>query len=409
MIRVRRPPSDERMAPNQTVGGTDVFDEPQRQAALDALQILDTPRDERVDRVARLAKEMFGVPMVAVSLIDRDRQWRKTQIGLGADEAPRQDSFCDYTVRQDRPVVIEDAALTDLFRENPFVVGDPHLRFYAGHPLHAPGGEPIGTLCVLDTEPHTLDDAQRDLLRDLALWVQSELANDAELDQAAVIQSALRPHTHPEIAGYTIAGGSVSRGALAGDFYDLGVHHGALRITLADAMGKGTGPALVAASVRASLRTAPERGLTESIAEIDRLLEEDLGDTAMFVTAVHAELTPASGDLEVIDAGHSLAFILRADGSWEHLRSTSLPLGMGMGLQPPEVREPRRSRLEPGDAFVCCSDGLLDVLDPEDPYAHVYRVLSELGPDGAIREAMGLATADTATDDITVVVVRRDA
>ncbi len=386
-----------------------MFDERQRQAALDALEILDTPRDERVDRVARLAKEMFGVPMVAVSLIDRDRQWRKTQIGLGADEAPRQDSFCDYTVSQDRPVVIEDAALTDLFGDNPFVIGDPHLRFYAGHPLHAPGGEPIGTLCVLDTEPHTLDDAQLDLLRDLAFWVQSELANDAELDHAAVIQSALRPHTHPEVAGYTIAGGSVSRGALAGDFYDLGIVDGALRITLADAMGKGTGPALVAASVRASLRTAPERGLAESIAEIDRLLEEDLGDTAMFVTAVHAELTPETGDLEVIDAGHSLAFILRADGSWEHLRSTSLPLGMGMGLQPPEVREPRHSRLEPGDAFVCCSDGLLDVLDPDDPYAHVYRVLSELGPDGAIREAMGLATADTATDDITVVVVRRDA
>jgi serine phosphatase RsbU (regulator of sigma subunit) len=128
----------------------------------------------------------------------------------------------------------------------------------------------------------------------------------------------------------------------------------------------------------------------------------------MFVTAVHAELTPESGDLELIDAGHSLAYILRADGSWEHLRSTSLPLGMGMGLQPPEVREPRFSHLAPGDALVCCSDGLLDVLDPEDPYAHVYRVLTELGPDGAIREAMALATADTATDDITVVVVRRD-
>lgn len=386
-----------------------MFDERRRQEALEEMGILDTPRDERVDRVARLAKEMFGVPMVSVSLIDRERQWRKTEIGLGGDEAPRQDSFCDYTVRQDRTVVVEDAALTELFADNPFVSGDPHLRFYAGHPLHAPGGEPIGTLCVLDTEPHTLTDAQLDLLRDLAFWVQSELAKDAELDQAAVIQSTLRPHTHPEVDGYTIAGGSVSRGILAGDFYDLDLHDGALRITLADAMGKGIGPALVATSVRASLRTAPERGLTASIAEIDRLLEQDLGDTAMFVTAVHAELTPETGDLAIIDAGHSLAFILRADGSWEHLRSTSLPLGMGMGLQPPEVREPRFDRLEPGDAFVCCSDGLLDVLDPDDPYAHVYRVLTELGPDGAIREAMGLATAETATDDITVVVVRRDA
>ena len=385
-----------------------MFDERRRQEALEELGILDTPRDERVDRVARLAKEMFGVPMVSVSLLDRDRQWRKTEIGLGGSEAPRQDSFCDYTVSQDRTIVVEDALTTDIFADNPFVVGDPHLRFYAGHPLHAPGGEPIGTLCVLDTVPHTLSEAQRGLLRDLAFWVQSELANDAEFDHAAVIQRALRPQTHPEIPGYTIAGGAVSRGRLAGDFYDLRMHRGALRITLADAMGKGTGPALVAASVRASLRTAPDRSITEAIADADRLLEEDLADTAMFVTAVHAELQPETGELQVIDAGHSLAFILRADGSWEHLRSTSLPLGMGMGLQPPEEREPRTTRLEKGDAFVCCSDGLLDVLDPDDPYAHVYRVLTTLGPDGAIREALSLASDERATDDITVVVVRRE-
>ncbi|MBT2483835.1 MULTISPECIES: PP2C family protein-serine/threonine phosphatase [unclassified Microbacterium] len=385
-----------------------MFDERRRQEALEELGILDTPRDERIDRVARLAKEMFGVPMVSVSLLDRDRQWRKTEIGLGGSEAPRQDSFCDYTVRQDRTVVIEDASTTDIFADNPFVMGDPHLRFYAGHPLHAPGGEPIGTLCVLDTKPHTLSDAQLGLLRDLAFWVQTELANDAELDHAAVIQSALRPHTHPEIDGYTIAGGAASLGRLAGDYYDLNVHRGALRITLADAMGKGTGPALIAASVRASLRTAPDRTLAEAIADADRLLEEDLADTAMFVTAVHAELQPKTGELQVIDAGHSLAFIVRADGSWEHLRSTSLPLGMGMGLDPPEVRAPRTTHLGPGDAFICCSDGLLDVLDPDDPFAHVYRVLTTLGPDGAIREALRLASDDRATDDITVVVVRRD-
>lgn len=386
-----------------------MFDERRRQAALDELHILDTPRDERVDRVARLAKEMFGVPMVSVSLLDHDRQWRKTEIGLGGDEAPRQDSFCDYTVRQDRTVIVEDASLTEIFADNPFVTGDPHLRFYAGHPLHAPGGEPIGTLCVLDTVPHTLSDAQRGLLRDLAFWVQSEIATDAELDHAAVIQSALRPHRHPTLPGYTIAGGVASRGRLAGDFYDLSLHEGALRITLADAMGKGTGPALVAASVRASLRTAPERSIADAIAEADRLLEEDLADTAMFVTAVHAELQPESGELQIIDAGHSLAFILREDGSWDHLRSTSLPLGMGMGLEPPERREPHLTRLAPGDALVCCSDGLLDVLDPDDPYGHVYRVLTTLGPDGAIREALRLAADDAATDDITVVVVRRDA
>ncbi|MEV7576971.1 MULTISPECIES: PP2C family protein-serine/threonine phosphatase [unclassified Microbacterium] len=384
-----------------------MFDERRRQAALEELGILDTPPDERVDRVARLAKEMFGVPMVSVSLIDRDRQWRKSQIGLGGNEAPRQDSFCDYTVSQDRTVVVEDASTTDLFAENPFVTGDPHLRFYAAHPLHAPGGEPVGTLCVLDTEPHTFTDAQQDLLRDLAFWVQTELAQDADVDHAAVVQRALRPRAHPEIAGYTIAAGAAPRGTLAGDYYDFSRHGEALRVTLADAMGKGTGPALVAATVRASLRTAPERSLSDAVIEVDRLLEDDLADTSMFVTAVVAELRPETGELEVIDAGHSLAFVVRADGSWTPLRSTNLPLGMGMGLADPRV--PVTTRLEVGDAFICCSDGLLDVLDADDPFGHVERVLTAMGPDGAVREALRLANDERATDDITVVVVRRDA
>ncbi|WP_336500319.1 GAF domain-containing SpoIIE family protein phosphatase [Microbacterium paraoxydans] len=384
-----------------------MFDERRRQAALEELGILDTPPDERVDRVARLAKEMFGVPMVSVSLIDRDRQWRKSQIGLGGNEAPRQDSFCDYTVSQDRTVVVEDASTTDLFAENPFVTGDPHLRFYAAHPLHAPGGEPVGTLCVLDTEPHTFTDAQQDLLRDLAFWVQTELAQDADIDHAAVVQRALRPRVHPQIEGYTIAAGAAPRGMLAGDYYDFSRHGEALRVTLADAMGKGTGPALVAATVRASLRTAPERSLTDAVIEVDRLLEDDLADTSMFVTAVVAELQPETGELEVIDAGHSLAFIVRADGSWTPLRSTNLPLGMGMGVADPRV--PMTTGLEVGDAFICCSDGLLDVLDAGDPFGHVERVLTAMGPEGAVREALRLANDERATDDITVVVVRRDA
>ncbi|WP_159463261.1 MULTISPECIES: PP2C family protein-serine/threonine phosphatase [Microbacterium] len=384
-----------------------MFDERRRQAALEELGILDTPPDERVDRVTRLAKEMFGVPMVSVSLIDRDRQWRKSQIGLGGNEAPRQDSFCDYTVSQDRTVVVEDATTTDLFAENPFVTGDPHLRFYAAHPLHAPGGEPVGTLCVLDTEPHTFTDEQQDLLRDLAFWVQTELAQDADIDHAAVVQRALRPRVHPEIEGYTIAAGAAPRGMLAGDYYDFSRHGDALRVTLADAMGKGTGPALVAATVRASLRTAPERSLADAVVEVDRLLEDDLADTSMFVTAVVAELEPQTGELQVIDAGHSLAFVVRADGTWTPLRSTNLPLGMGMGLAEPRV--PVTTRLEVGDAFICCSDGLLDVLDPDDPFGHVERVLSEMGPGGAVGEALRLANDERATDDITVVVVRRDA
>lgn len=168
-------------------------DEERRQQAVDSLHILDTPPDERIDRVTRLAQELFQVPMVSVTLIDRERQWRKSEIGLGGPEAPRKDSFCDATLRRGGSLVIEDASQDSEFSTNPFVAGDPHLRFYAGNALHAPCGEQVGTLCIMDTAPRVLDQRQRGLLQDLSLWVQTEMARQSELDDLAVIQRTLRP------------------------------------------------------------------------------------------------------------------------------------------------------------------------------------------------------------------------
>lgn len=382
-----------------------MLDERRRQRALDELGILDTPPDERVDRVTRLAREIFDVPMVSVSLLDRDRQWRKSQIGLGGWEAPRKDSFCDMTVRRGDTLVVEDAALDERFADNPFVAGDPHLRFYAGHPIQAPGGEHIGTLCIVDVKPRVLDERQIEILEELAYWVQVELVQSSELDDAALVQRALSPARLPEVPGYALAAGCKPAGSIAGDFYDLVLHDDRLRLTLADVMGKGAGAAIIAAAVRSSLRTAPERSLDRAVVEIDDLLEADIGDSNMFVTAFVADLDLPTGRLSFIDAGHSLGFILHADGSWEPLRSTSLPLGMGT-LEPRTMAE---ATLAPGDTFVCCSDGLLDVLDPADPYRHVQRVLAEQGPAGAVREAHRIAAATTAPDDVTVIVVRREA
>lgn len=383
-----------------------MLDERKRQAALDAMGILDTPPDERVDRVTRLAKEMFDVPMVSVSLIDRDRQWRKSEIGIGSTESPREDAFCDYTVRENRTVIVKDASTSTEFAANPFVVGEPHLRFYAAHPLYSPDGFPVGTLCVVDTAPHDFDENQESLLRDLAFWVQTELARDQELDHAEVIQRALHPHRNPDVPGYTIAAAAVPRGQLSGDFYDLAVRGGVLRVTLADAMGKGAGPALVAAGVRASLRTAPERSLTQAMAEADRLVEDDLGDTGMFVTAVHADISLDTGRVELVDAGHGLAFIACADGTWRHLRSGGLPLGMGGGSS--KDREPAVAYLEPGDCFVCFSDGLLDALDASDPFGQAEKVIRSSGPEGVVREAIRISRDERVTDDITVIAIRRD-
>ncbi|WP_426322473.1 PP2C family protein-serine/threonine phosphatase [Microbacterium sp. E-13] len=381
-----------------------MFDDEKRQRAIEALGVLDAPPDGRVDRVARLAQEMFGVPMVSVTLMDRDRQFRMAQIGLGGREAPRADSFCDLTIRHEGTLVVEDAATDDVFAENPFVVGDPHLRFYAGHPLKAPGGEQVGTLCIVDTEPRKLDARGRALLRELALWVQAELTDADELEDASVVQRAMLPVRTPSVPGYVLAASATPAGHLLGDVYDWQLVGDRLRVSLADVMGKGAGPAIIASGVRASLRTAPERPLTQVVREVDRMLEDDIGGSNIFVTAVAADIDTATGRIAFVDAGHSLAFILRRDGSWEPLLSTGLPLGMGFD----EDRTASPAQLEPGDTFMICSDGLLDILDEEDPFAHVSDTLREFGPDGAVQEAARLAGERNAPDDVTVLVVRRD-
>lgn len=380
-----------------------VFDDDARQVALDRLGILDTPREERFDRVTRLAQELFGVPMVSVSFIDRDRQWRKSFIGLPGHEAPREQAFCDATIRQPGTLIVEDAALDERFSANPFVVGDPHLRFYAGHPLQAPGGEQVGTLCIIDTEPRRLSEREAALLRDLAGWVQSEISHDDELDRASIVQRGLLPRRTPELEGYEMAALCLPAGHLGGDFYDWYRVPGGIRFTVADVMGKGLGAAIIAAEVRAALRTGADRTLADAAATTTRLLDEDLaGATASFVTAFHAELDAASGRLSYVDAGHNLVGVLRADGTWQHLASDGLPLGMSFGGPVLESRVD----LAPGDAVLCCSDGLLDLLGPS-PMQQILAVARDTDPEGALDVLRGIAASRPVPDDITAVIIRR--
>ncbi|MDJ1115556.1 PP2C family protein-serine/threonine phosphatase [Microbacterium dauci] len=377
-----------------------------RQRALDALDVLDRPRDERLDRVTRLAQQMFDVPMVSVSLLDHDRQWRISEQGFdGEREAPRAESFCNATVTRGAMLVLDDAASDRDFADNPFVAGDPHLRFYAGQPLEAPGGEHIGTLCIVDVKPRHLDAQQRELLREMATWVQSEILREHEYDRASAIQRALLPRHAPEFEGYTLAADAIAAGEVMGDIYDWYLHDGRLRIALADVMGKGVGAGMIAAATRASLRTAPDRSLLQAVEEIDAQISADLADIHMFVTAFVAELDGPSGRVRVVDAGHSLSFVVRADDSWEPLRSTGLPLGMGVD----EPRSETEIVLHPGDALLSCSDGILDVLDEADPFGQVLRALRARGPAGAVAEGIELARSRRAPDDVTLMVIRRDA
>ena len=149
--------------------------EQERITALHRLNVLDTPGEERFDRFTRLAAASFGVPIALVSLVDSDRQWFKSCVGLDVPGTPRPMAFCSHAVALDDLLVVPDARLDERFAANPLVTGAPHIRFYAGQPVRSLDGQPLGTLCIIDTRPRTLDDAGRRMLRDLAQMVQDEL------------------------------------------------------------------------------------------------------------------------------------------------------------------------------------------------------------------------------------------
>ena len=149
--------------------------ESQRLAALYGLGLLDSPPDERFDRITRLAARLLNVPMALVTLIDRDRQFNLSSFGCPVKEHPRGESFCAIAVLDRRPLVIPDTLADERFAHNPSVTGEPHLRFYAGEPLTAPDGSVVGTLCVVDRQPRVPSAEDLQVLHDLAQLAQMEL------------------------------------------------------------------------------------------------------------------------------------------------------------------------------------------------------------------------------------------
>ena len=150
-------------------------DEDARLRALQELGMLDTAPEERFDRLTRLAQDMFHAPIALVTLVDEDRQWFKSNQGLGVGETTRDVAFCAHAILDDQVFVIPDAKADPRFADNPLVTGDPDIRFYAGAPLSTSDGHAVGTLCVIDTEPRDWTDEQSRALRDLANVVEEEL------------------------------------------------------------------------------------------------------------------------------------------------------------------------------------------------------------------------------------------
>jgi len=149
--------------------------EAERLRALRALGVLDSAAEERFDRITRLARALFDVPIALISLVDAERQWFKSRLGVEATETERAVSFCGHAILESGIFEIPDTLQDPRFAHNPMVTGEPHIRYYAGAPLVVDGGDTVGMLCIQDRRPRLLSPAQRTALRDLADCAQAEL------------------------------------------------------------------------------------------------------------------------------------------------------------------------------------------------------------------------------------------
>jgi diguanylate cyclase (GGDEF)-like protein len=150
--------------------------EVERLHVLRALAILDTQAEERFDRLTRIATRMFNVPISLVTLVDSNRQWFKSRMGLEVEETSRDISFCGHAILGNEAFVVNDASKDPRFFDNPLVTGVPHIRFYAGQPIRTTHGFKIGTLCLIDSQPREFPARDIEDLTDLARMVENELA-----------------------------------------------------------------------------------------------------------------------------------------------------------------------------------------------------------------------------------------
>jgi GAF domain-containing protein len=171
-----------------------------RLAALNRYAILDTEPEQSFDDLVVLASFVCRTPIATLSLVDDHRQWFKSKVGVEIRETPRDISFCAHAIQQEELFIVPDALADPRFKDNPLVLGDPHIRFYAGAPLIDEDGYALGTLCVMDRQPRELDDTQKEALRSLRRLAlsQIELRRNIQLLKEALSDRTREEHAREQ-------------------------------------------------------------------------------------------------------------------------------------------------------------------------------------------------------------------
>lgn len=378
-----------------------------RLRVLNDTHVLDRGGDYQFDRVTRLCRNLFKVPLAYISFIDRELARVKSSSGeLPETPARREYSFSNMAIQQSGLFLIEDARADTRYATNPNVTGKPHLRFFAAYPIKTQG-QRVGALCLMDTEARHFSEFEASLLRDVALWIQHEVQRDGDNDKATAAHRALLPFTLPSIEGYELVARCIPAQVVGGDYYDWSLSiDGELVVTLADVMGKGIGAAMVMATVRTVLKLTPRGSdLVDALHHAARVLANDLTRTKTFVTLFDARITTSTGDVEYVDAGLGLALILHDDGIYDRLPVRGLPLGID--AETPWIAG--RAHLEVGDTLIVFSDGIYDSLGGTDEAFGIVAAHLASGDslDVGVRTLI-MSFADRPTsDDVTILAVRR--
>lgn len=368
-------------------------------------------RSERLDRITRLTRTIFGTRWTSITVLDEDQAWFPSAQGFDQRVMAREDTFCNHTVRADADLRIADATLDERFRLLPAVV-DEGIRFYAGVPLRDPAGHTVGVFCLYDDRVRELDAEEQQTLEDLAAWAEQELLASAEMLRASQVQTSMLPAGPIRLAGWSVHGMCLPALAVGGDLFDYAVSDEVLHVGIGDVMGKGTGAALLGAGVRSALRGTHDAvvagvDLGVTVTQVARALAPDLRRAESFVTLVEGAIDLDDGYFRYVDAGSGLCLVVRADGSIDRLSSDDLPLGV---LSDSHWTE-KSASLEPGDRMLLFSDGLLDLIDDQVQWWVPIgaMVASHTDPADLLAHVSELTARMPPSDDVTVVAVFRAA
>lgn len=399
-----------------------------RMAAVRRYDVLDTPPDGAFDRIAAAAAELFDVPIGIVTIVDTDRIWFKAHHGLdGVSEVGREPGLCASAILGDQPWVVTDAATDPRTLANPLVAGSLGLRFYVGAPLTTHDGFNLGTLCVLDTEPREVQEAETKILQNLASIVVDQLelrlsarrsaAVAAErLEQTEMLASALQrsllPPAIPDVPHVRVAAAyhPADRFQVGGDFYDIfPIDSSTWALTIGDVCGKGPDAAGRTSNARYSMRAAAIQqaspaavlGLVNQALQLDASLAAE----GSFVTALFARLTPRPDGttVEFASGGHPLPTVVRSDGTVEQVGTPGTLLGV--------LTEGRATDatvdLAIGDTMVLVTDGVLDSGQPRLEQDGLESLLGSCAgaEPGEVAQRIHAAVGQAQSDDVAIIVV----